>query len=115
MFSRYVFYKNEKGQRTLSVWSFVQSHEDYMKQHDILQMQNGTDWKNVISMGYLRLDLDKSKLCILPLLNKDERYVSHYLQQIKTEIEKLYPNTPKMNDVIRVDISVLQTQKKYER
>ena len=54
-------------------------------------------------MGYLRLDLDEEKLYIAPLLNKDERYVSHYLQQIKNALERQYPETPRMQEVIQLD------------
>ena len=111
MFSRYIFYKDAKNKKKLSVWSFVQSHEDYMKASNILQTKEGTDWKKVISMGYLRLDLENKKLCVVALLNKDERYVSQYLQQIKLALEELYPETPRMDEVIRQDVNVMSDKK----
>ena len=62
-------------------------------------------------MWYLRLELDKENLSILPLLNKDERFVDLYLKQIKQALEDLYPQTPKMKSMTRQEISIL-TQKK---
>ena len=62
MLSRYVFYKDEKDRKILTVWGSQQSHEDYMKNHDILQTKERTRWEDVISMGYLRLDLDEEKI-----------------------------------------------------
>ena len=111
MFSRYIFYKDAKNKKKLSVWSFVQSHEDYMKASNILQTKEGTDWKKVISMGYLRLNLENKKLCVVALLNKDERYVRQYLQQIKLALEELYPETPKMSEVILQDVNVMSDKK----
>ena len=105
MLSRYVFYKDDKKRKILAVWGSPQSHEDYMKNHNILQTKTRTKWEDIISMGYLRLDLDEEKLYIAPLLNKDERYVSHYLQQIKTALERQYPETPKMHEVIQQDVN----------
>ena len=104
MLSRYIFYKDEQNRKILTVWGSVQSHEDYMKKHNILQMDDRTKWEEVISMGYLRLDLEDKKLFITPLLNKDERYVSQYLQQIKTALEKQYPDVPPMHEVIQQNI-----------
>lgn len=115
MFSRYVFYKGEKGKKTLKVWGAIISHEDYMKQHNILQTQEGTSWQKVISMGYLRLDLDKECLFVVPLLNKDERYVGQYLQQIKVALEELYPHTPKMKSIVRQEVSILSVAKAKQR
>ena len=66
-------------------------------------------------MGYLRLDLDNEKLCIVPLLNKDARYVGHYLQQIKAALEELYTDTPKMKSIIRQEVSVLSAVKAKQR
>ena len=115
MFSRYVFYKDEKGKKSLRVWSAVVAHEDYMKQYHILQTPEGTEWQNVISMGYLRLDLQKEQLYIVPLLNKDNRYVGQYLRQIKTALEQLYPNTPKMKSIVRQEVSFLTKKTLNER
>ena len=115
MFSRYVFFKDDKGKKTLKVWGAIISHEDYMKTHHILQASEGTKWQDVISMGYLRLDLDAEKLCIVPLLNKDARYVGQYLQQIKIALEELYPDTPKMKSIIRQEVSVLSAVKAKQR
>ncbi|MBO7332038.1 MAG: hypothetical protein J6U64_00040 [Alphaproteobacteria bacterium] len=105
MLSRYVFYKDDKGRKILTVWGSPQSHEDYMKKHNILQTETRTKWEDVVSMGYLRLDLDEEKLYVAPLLNKDERYVSHYLQQIKNALEHQYPETPRMQEAVQLDAS----------
>lgn len=110
MLSRYVFYKNEDGQKILTVWGSSQSHEDYMKNHNILQTKERTQWEDVISMGYLHLDLDEEKLYVAPLLNKDDHYIDHYLQQIKMAIEQQYPETPKMNKVIQQDITQIASK-----
>ena len=115
MFSRYVFFKNDKGKKTLKVWGAIISHEDYMKTHHILQASDATKWQDVISMGYLRLDLDSEKLCIVPLLNKDERYVGQYLQQIKAALEELYPDTPKMKSIARQEVGFLSSTKAKHR
>ena len=115
MFSRYVFYESAKGKKTLKVWGAVVSHEDYMKQHHILQTKEGTKWQNIISMGYLRLDLNAQDLTVVPLLNKDERYVRQYLQQIKVALENLYPETPKMKTIHRRSVDFLTGAKSKER
>lgn len=105
MLSRYVFYKDDRDRKILTVWGAPQSHEDYMKKHNILQTATRTKWEDVVSMGYLRLDLDEERLYIAPLLNKDERYVSYYLRQIKTALEQQYPETPRMQEVVQLDAS----------
>ena len=112
MFSRYVFYEDKKNKKELKVWSFSQSHEEYLKSHNILQSKDGTEWKKIISMGYLKLDIEKENLYIVALLNKDERYVQLYLQQIKSLLEDLYPHTPKMKNIIHQDASAVIVKKK---